>query len=71
MNYVPFKPNRPRIILLYSSYEVDYAYLISLECSSALSSLLAYIRNDLLLDKPSGFFLVYTCYLGIKIVDKA
>jgi hypothetical protein len=71
MNYVPFKLNRPGIILLYSSYEVDHAYLISLEYSSALSSLLAYIRNDLLLNKPNRFFLVYTCYLGIEIVDKA
>jgi hypothetical protein len=71
MNCVPFKLNRPGIILLYSSCEVDYAYLISLECSSTLSSLLVYIRNNLLLDKPSSFFLVYTCHLGIEIVDKA
>jgi hypothetical protein len=71
MNCIPFKPKRPGIILLYSSYEVDHAYLISLEYSSALSSPLAYIRNDLLLDKPSGFFLVYTYHPGIEIVDKA
>jgi hypothetical protein len=71
MNRVPLKPYGPGIILLHSSYEVDHACFIHLECSPALSSLLAYIRNDLLLNKPSGFFLICTCYLGIEIVDKA
>jgi hypothetical protein len=71
MNRIPLKLYRPGIILLYSSREVDYACFIRLECSSALFSLLARMRNDLLLDKPGGFLLVYTYHLGIKVVDKA
>jgi hypothetical protein len=71
MNRVPLKLYGPEIILLYSSYKVDYTCFIRLECSPALSSLLARIRNNLLLNKPSSFFLICTCYLGIKIVDKA
>jgi hypothetical protein len=71
MNHVPLELYGPRIILLHSSYEVDYACFIRLECSPALSSLLARIRNDLLLNKSGSFFLICTCHLGIEIVDKA
>jgi hypothetical protein len=71
MNRIPLKLHRPGIILLYSSREVDYTCFIRLECSPALFSLLARIGNDLLLDKPGGFLLVCTCYLGIEVVDKA
>jgi hypothetical protein len=71
MNCVPLKPYGPGIVLLHSSYEVDYACFIRLKCSPALSSLLACMRNDLLLNKPSSFFLICTCHLGVKIVDKA
>jgi hypothetical protein len=49
---------------------MNQARLIGLESSSALSSLLARMRDNILLDKPSRLCFVDSCYLGVKVIDE-
>jgi hypothetical protein len=49
---------------------MNQARLIGLESSSALSSLLARMRDNILLDKPSRLCFVDSCHLGVKVIDE-
>jgi hypothetical protein len=49
---------------------MNQARLIGLESSSALSSPLARIRDNILLDKPSRLCFVDSCHSGVEVIDE-
>ena len=49
---------------------MNQARLVGFESGSALSGLLARIRDDILLNKPSRLYFVDSYYLGIKVIDE-
>jgi hypothetical protein len=49
---------------------MNQARLIGLESSSALSSPLARIRDNILLDKPSRLCFVDSCHPGVEVIDE-